>query len=123
VTVFACGSENDALLLLLQLCLLYYVHEICLFDIIRNERELLVQARDSHLELFVSLLGVSDLHDPLRLLLRAVNELLAQQFIVILDHSGREEQSLPLLRDGIEDYLEFRPEGVLREHPVGLIED
>ena len=122
MTVFASRRENNALLLLPQLCLLNYVHEICLFDIIRDERELLVQARDSHLEFFVSLLRVSDLYNPLRLLQRAVNELLAKQFVIIFDHGGREEQSLPLLRDGIKDYFELWPERVLCEHPVGLIE-
>ena len=77
MTVFACRCENNALLLLLQLCLLNYVYEICLFNIIGDERELLVQARDGLLEFFVSLLRVSDLNNPLRLLLRTINELLA----------------------------------------------
>ena len=122
MTVFASRRENNALLLLLQLCLLNYVHEICLFDIIWDERKLLIQARDSHLEFFVSLLRVSDLNYPLRLLQRAVNELLAKQFIIILYHGGREEQSLPLLRDGIKDHFELWPERVLCEHPISLIE-
>lgn len=63
VTATASRSEDNYLLLLLQQCGLQYLDQICLFEVLRHEGELLVQAFDGLLELLVSCFVIAYFHD------------------------------------------------------------
>jgi len=86
VTIFTGRCEDYALLLLLQFDFLNNMYKISLFDIFRDQSELLIEPLYSLLELLIGLLGIPDFNDFR--LFTPVYELFGQQLVIVFNHRG-----------------------------------
>ena len=118
MTIFTSGCENDALLLLLQSMLLQNINQVSFFHILRNKCQLLIKIFYCHLK-FIFLVTSSYFKNWFWYI--SENQFFADEFVIVLDHCGWEQQSLALLRQVGKDFLKVWLHCWLQKQSVCLI--